>query len=168
MAAASVEKERPGAPLLVGDLSFVSGGVAEGHRSHRNGRDVDLILYALTPDGRSVRSPGFVLYGPDGLASHQGKFYRLDVEREWARHLSPREQTILSVAHLAVLRPHFAFVDNLGRTLGPEQFAMVLRMFTRFGISYVAMGGADVAAPCDLVVELTDEGGWSVRAGTPE
>ena len=31
------------------------GGFAEGHRSHRNGRDADLILYAMTPDGRPVR-----------------------------------------------------------------------------------------------------------------
>ena len=83
-AAAAVHKARPGgAPVLVGDMSFQSGGFAEGHRSHRNGRDADLILYALTPDGRSVRAPGFINYGPDGLAVHEGKFYRLDVEREW-------------------------------------------------------------------------------------
>jgi penicillin-insensitive murein endopeptidase len=83
-ATAAVVKERPGgAPLLVGDLSHEHGGAAEGHRSHRNGRDADLILYALTPDGRPVRSPGFVDYGPDGLAVHEGKFYRLDIERTW-------------------------------------------------------------------------------------
>jgi penicillin-insensitive murein endopeptidase len=84
VAAAQVAKARPGgAPLLVGDMSFEHGGFAEGHRSHRNGRDADLILYALTPDGRSVRTPGFIDYGPDGLAVNEGKFYRLDVEREW-------------------------------------------------------------------------------------
>lgn len=92
----------------------------------------------------------------------------LDVERDWVRILSVREQTLLSVAHLAVVRPHFAFVDNLGRTLGPEQFAMVLRMFTRYEISYAAMGGADVAAPCDLVLELAEDGRWSLRAGNGE
>lgn len=83
-AASAVAKARPGgAPLLVGDLSHENGGAAEGHRSHRNGRDADLILYALTPDGRPVRSPGFVNYKPDGLAVHEGKFYRLDVDRTW-------------------------------------------------------------------------------------
>lgn len=89
-AASAVTKARPGgAPLLVGDLSHEHGGAAEGHRSHRNGRDADLILYALTPDGRPVRAPGFVNYGPDGLAVHEGKFYRLDVERTWllVKHL---------------------------------------------------------------------------------
>jgi ABC-type uncharacterized transport system fused permease/ATPase subunit len=89
----------------------------------------------------------------------------LDVERDWARVLSLREQTLLSVAHLALLRPYFAFVDNLGRTLGREQFVMVLRMFTDYEITYVAMGGADVAAPCDLVLDLADDGRWSLRPG---
>ncbi len=92
----------------------------------------------------------------------------LDVERDWVRLLSVREQTLLSVAHLAVVRPHFAFVDNLGRTLGPDQFEMVLRMFTRYEISYVAMGGADVAAPCDLLLDLADDGRWSLQAGSCE
>lgn len=89
-AAALVAQERPGgAPLLVGDLSHEHGGAAEGHRSHRNGRDADLILYALTPDGRSIRAPGFVEYGADGLAVHEGKFFRLDIERNWllVKHL---------------------------------------------------------------------------------
>lgn len=83
-AAAAVAEARPGgAPLLVGDMSRELGGFSPGHASHRNGRDADLILYALTPDGRSVRTPGFINYGPDGLAVHEGKFYRLDVERTW-------------------------------------------------------------------------------------
>ena len=83
-AAAEVAKARPGgAPLLVADLSNRRGGAADGHRSHRTGRDADLLLYALTPDGRSVRSPGFVNYKADGLAEHDGELFRLDVERTW-------------------------------------------------------------------------------------
>lgn len=82
--AAEVERRRPGPPLLVGDLSARAGGRIPGHRSHRTGRDADLLLYALTPDGRPVRAPGFVRYGPDGLAvTPEGKFVRLDVERTW-------------------------------------------------------------------------------------
>lgn len=83
-AAAAVARARPGgAPLLVGDMSRELGGFSPGHASHRNGRDADLILYALTPDGRPVRTPGFINYGPDGLAVHEGKFYRLDLDRTW-------------------------------------------------------------------------------------
>jgi penicillin-insensitive murein endopeptidase len=84
-AAKSVARARPGgARLLVGDLSARWGGQASGHRSHRNGRDADLLIYVLTPDGRSVESPGFVRFGPDGLGEvDKGKFVRVDVAREW-------------------------------------------------------------------------------------
>lgn len=83
-AAATVSRLRPGAPLLVGDLSAKYGGFRTGHRSHRTGRDVDLLLYVTTPDGRSIPSPGFVLFGPDGLAeTPAGTFVRFDIERNW-------------------------------------------------------------------------------------
>jgi len=94
-AAREVWRARPGgAPLLVGDLSAQRGGGIRGHRSHRTGRDADLLLYALRPDGRPVRSPGFVKVGPDGLAvvtaaegdapvKADDAYLRLDVEREW-------------------------------------------------------------------------------------
>lgn len=107
-AARAVSRERPGAPVIVGDLSARYGGEASGHRSHRTGRDADLLLYALTPDGRPVHSPGFLRFGPDGLADASagdgegeekpakvrareqmkklrgaGRYLRLDVEREW-------------------------------------------------------------------------------------
>jgi penicillin-insensitive murein endopeptidase len=107
-AALTVSRERPGAQVVVGDLSARYGGEASGHRSHRTGRDADLLLYALTPDGRPVDSPGFLRFGPDGLADtaagdgegegrtpkeraqeilkklkSAGRYLRLDVEREW-------------------------------------------------------------------------------------
>lgn len=83
-AAAEVSKRRPGAALLVGDLSSRQGGPRNGHRSHRTGRDVDLLLYCTTPDGRSVLSPGFVRYGADGLGeTDDHKFVRFDVARSY-------------------------------------------------------------------------------------
>lgn len=84
-AALAVQKARPKSPaLLVGDLSQRFGGQLQGHRSHRSGRDVDLLLYALTPDGRPVESPGFIRFGADGLGhTDENKFYRIDVERLW-------------------------------------------------------------------------------------
>ena len=93
-AARSVERARPGAPLIVGDLAARWGGESSGHRSHRTGRDADLLIYVLTPDGRSVPSPGFLRFGPDGLADAaplekggskkgSGQYLRIDIEREW-------------------------------------------------------------------------------------
>jgi len=85
-AAAAVDRELPGgAPLVVGDLSARHGGRLPGHRSHRTGRDADLLFYVTTPGGAPLRSPGFVAFGPDGLAAvPNGKdFLRVDLERNW-------------------------------------------------------------------------------------
>ncbi len=85
-AAAKVSAERPGgSPLVVGDLSERFGGETTRHRSHRTGRDVDLLFYVTTPRGVPVRSPGFVPFESDGLGvSGSKKVYRFDVERNWA------------------------------------------------------------------------------------
>jgi penicillin-insensitive murein endopeptidase len=84
-AARTVSRARPGgAQLMVGDLSARWGGAASGHRSHRTGRDADLLIYVVTPEGRSIPSPGFLRFGPDGLAElERGKYARVDLEREW-------------------------------------------------------------------------------------
>ncbi|HLK38703.1 MAG TPA: penicillin-insensitive murein endopeptidase [Polyangiaceae bacterium] len=85
-ASAEVARERPGPPLLVGDLSTRSGGgPLSPHFSHRSGVDADLLYYVTTVDGAPVQSPGFVHVGADGLAwddAHH-RWLRLDVEREW-------------------------------------------------------------------------------------
>jgi penicillin-insensitive murein endopeptidase len=84
--AQAVAEERPGgAPLLIGDLSARRGGRIPGHRSHRTGRDVDLLFYVTTPSGTPVRSPGFIPFGPDGLArvGETTEYVRFDVERNW-------------------------------------------------------------------------------------
>jgi penicillin-insensitive murein endopeptidase len=83
-AAARVAEERPGGPpLIVADLSAKEGGGIPRHRSHRSGRDADLLLYAMTPSGVPVESPGFVAYASDGFAPSADGFVRLDVERNW-------------------------------------------------------------------------------------
>lgn len=81
----TVAEEMPGgAPILVGDLSARFGGQIPGHRSHRTGRDVDLVYYTTTPSGAPIPSPGFVHFGSDGLAKVDDERYvRLDVERQW-------------------------------------------------------------------------------------
>jgi penicillin-insensitive murein DD-endopeptidase len=84
-AAAEVRRLAPdGADLVIGDLSAQFGGKVNGHASHRTGRDVDLLYYVTTPDGLSLRSPGFVHVGSDGLAvTPSGRHVLLDVRRQW-------------------------------------------------------------------------------------
>jgi penicillin-insensitive murein endopeptidase len=84
-AAARVAEERSGSVLVLGDLSTKHGGHLLPHLSHRTGHDADLILFATTLEGAPIPSPGFVHYGPDGLAWDEanGRYLLFDVEREW-------------------------------------------------------------------------------------
>lgn len=85
-AAREVALTRPGATLVVGDLSVRSGGgPLAPHFSHRSGVDADLLLYVMTLDGATIESPGFVHFGADGLARDEAnhRWLRFDVEREW-------------------------------------------------------------------------------------
>jgi penicillin-insensitive murein endopeptidase len=79
-----VQDARGGEPLYVGDLSARGGGaLLPKHRSHRTGRDVDLLFYATTIEGIPVPNPAFVKFGPDGLGLLDGRFVRFDVDRNW-------------------------------------------------------------------------------------
>ncbi len=84
-AAAVVAQRRPGGTLVLGDLSQQHGGRLLPHLSHRTGHDADLVLYATTLEGAPIEAPGFVHYGPDGLAwdATGERYVRFDVEREW-------------------------------------------------------------------------------------
>lgn len=125
-AAADVYRQRPGSPpLVVGDLSAERGGMIRGHRSHRTGRDVDLLLHALAPDGRPVRAPGFIRYGPDGLGEGEdesGKvhFYRLDVERTWLLVRALVESPEAAVQWLFVARWLEALITEYARARGED------------------------------------------------
>lgn len=84
-AALTVAQERPGeARLVIGDLSGETGGKIPRHNSHRTGRDVDLLFYMVSPEGIPVENPGFISLSPDGFVKLQdGRYLRLDIERQW-------------------------------------------------------------------------------------
>lgn len=85
-AASAVALERPGsAPIFVGDISARGGGaLMPKHRSHRTGRDVDILFFTTSLEGVSIPNPAFVKIGTDGLGvGDGGRFVRFDVEREW-------------------------------------------------------------------------------------
>jgi penicillin-insensitive murein DD-endopeptidase len=105
--AAEVEEELPGGTLVIGDLGAKTGGQIPGHASHRSGRDVDLLFYALTPGGAPIASPGFVRFEADGLAlvPDTGDYIRLDVAREWLLVKKLVTAPELGVQFLFVSRP---------------------------------------------------------------
>jgi penicillin-insensitive murein endopeptidase len=84
-AASSVSRLAPGGvPLRVGDLSARTGGQIPHHRSHRTGRDADLLFFATDAQGHSVPTPAFVRYDVNGRSldpAHQD--LRFDVHRNW-------------------------------------------------------------------------------------
>jgi vitamin B12/bleomycin/antimicrobial peptide transport system ATP-binding/permease protein len=84
----------------------------------------------------------------------------LDVEHSWDKVLSTRDQALLSVAQLVLRRPRFAFVDNLGRTLGDEEVPAVLQTLADCEITLVVLDdeNGEVAGEATLVIE--DDGSW--------
>ena len=125
-AAAEVANERPhGPPLVVGDLSKERGGKAEGHSSHRTGRDADLLYFAMTPEGVPIESPGFVRFGPDGLAEVPrsakrlgGRIVRLDVERTWLLVKALIQTPDAEVQWIFAAEPLEALIIEEARALG--------------------------------------------------
>ena len=67
-AGAHVMRSVPGAKLSVGDISRPRGGRFSPHRSHRNGRDVDIAYYWLDADGNPAYPDRFVTVNPDGAS----------------------------------------------------------------------------------------------------
>ena len=119
-AAAAVEREMPGPPLRVGDLSARHGGKIPGHNSHRTGRDVDLLWYVTTPAGVPVKNPGFIRVGSDALSlvTPDYGYLRIDVPRQWLlfRHLLTSEHA--KVQWLFVSREVEALITDYARARG--------------------------------------------------
>lgn len=83
-AAATVARDHPGSMIQLGDASRSSGGWIHGHRSHRSGRDVDILFFAAAPSGRPIASPGLVRYDRHGVGLWDDTVYRFDAARNWA------------------------------------------------------------------------------------
>jgi penicillin-insensitive murein endopeptidase len=72
--------------MSVGELSARSGGRIDGHKSHQNGRDVDIGFYLTDDRGKVLATPEFVYLRKDGTRSiNQGmSLARFDVARNWS------------------------------------------------------------------------------------
>lgn len=82
-AAAHVARRFPGARLSVGELSRQNGGVIAGHRSHQNGRDVDLAFYMRDAAGRPYDPFGFANFDRHGHGLPPNASLTFDDERNW-------------------------------------------------------------------------------------
>lgn len=91
--AAAVAEFFPGtAPLRIGDLSLPGGGRHQRHRSHRTGRDADLLFYITDASGRSARARGWLAFDRFGAAAESrlpggrkgdGELFFFDDARNW-------------------------------------------------------------------------------------
>jgi penicillin-insensitive murein DD-endopeptidase len=110
-----VRREYPGGTLGVGDMSLRGGGDSVLHRSHENGRDLDLIYYAVDERGRPVapvdsmpRYPYFDLRArPPGPQEHGvvfGPFSTrfFDVKRNWALVRALLEEPGIEIQYLFI------------------------------------------------------------------
>lgn len=110
-AARRVRREYPGGTLGIGDLSRKGGGDSVLHRSHENGRDADLIYYAVDGKDRPVAPVNSMpRYGADlrarppsptpGVVFGPFSPRRFDVKRNWALVRALIEEPRIEVQYL--------------------------------------------------------------------
>ncbi|HNZ24199.1 MAG TPA: penicillin-insensitive murein endopeptidase [Polyangiaceae bacterium] len=124
-AAAEVQRQRPGPPLQIGDLSGPYGGRIPNHSSHRTGRDVDFIFYATDLGGAMVPAQGWTHYGADGLGiAHEGKhgriYLRMDLERNWLLVKALLQAPTANVMWLFVSNPLRALLTEYAFARGED------------------------------------------------
>jgi putative ATP-binding cassette transporter len=91
-----------------------------------------------------------------------------DRELDFERLLSQRDQQALAIARVLISRPIFAFVDNLGETVGIDRLPTVFAAFVERGITCVTFGGHDEPREgYDSILILAADGTWVVQGGDP-
>ena len=125
----TVATEHPGTPpLYIGELSAKGGGaLMPKHRSHRTGRDVDLMFFMSRPDGVPVAGDDFARFGADGLGvDRRGAFVRFDVAREWSLVRALLSSNVAHVQWMFIARPIEAMLVEHAIALG-EPAALVAK-----------------------------------------
>ncbi|MCB9600225.1 MAG: penicillin-insensitive murein endopeptidase [Sandaracinus sp.] len=131
--AAHVAHAAPGAQLQVGELSGERGGNIPGHRSHENGRDVDLGFYFVDAEtGEPVNLTRFVNQTRRGAAL-EGRRLRFDDERNWQMLVALATDEVAPVQHAFVHRELRARLLRVGKRLGAS--AELLERVERIVIS---------------------------------
>lgn len=109
-AAARVQTRLPGSELTIHDLGLEPGGAIPHHGSHRAGRDVDVLFYALDASGGPRAGIG-VPIEPDGhgvdyrdlSVTDDDTVVRIDLPRSWAFVAAILEYPGVSVQRIFVV-----------------------------------------------------------------
>lgn len=81
--AAFVARRAPGSRLSIGELSGERGGALAGHRSHRNGRDVDISFYMLDAANEPYLPFAFANFDRHGHGLPPNESLHFDDVRNW-------------------------------------------------------------------------------------
>lgn len=101
-AAHEVAFRYPRSRLTVGDLSRPNGGRFHPHKSHQNGRDVDLGFYMMSRQAMPVHTDVFVPINAKGMGRQWGVVYKFDASRNWALMESLLSHPTVDVQHIFV------------------------------------------------------------------
>ncbi|MFH0901589.1 MAG: penicillin-insensitive murein endopeptidase [Pseudomonadota bacterium] len=114
-----VAGENPGSVLYVADLSPRRGGRSVWHRSHQNGRDADLLFFALDTRGRPARPPAAMSeFSPEGIAGEGNDSLRFDVTRNWALVRALLEEQETPIQYVFVAESLKAILLDYAATIG--------------------------------------------------
>ncbi len=133
-----VEAQAPGARLNVGELSKRGGGNLVGHRSHENGRDVDLGFY-LQDEAAVPREPRrFVSVNRRGRGRDGEVAVRFDDLRNWLLIEALVTDESAPVQHAFVHRSVRTRLLAQGRRLGASEalLAKVERVVISAGVRH--------------------------------
>jgi len=111
----------PGSQLSVGELSGPRGGKIKGHRSHRNGRDVDVAFFMHDDEGRASLMDGFVAVNHVGSAQRMGRKLYFDAAKNWAMVAAMLRAPEAHVQYMFVAKRLRARLLSEGRRQGANE-----------------------------------------------
>lgn len=158
--AARVAARAPGARLQVGELSGERGGNIPGHRSHENGRDVDLGFYFVDAEtGEPVDLPRFVNQTRRG-ARLESRALRFDDVRNWRLVEALATDEVAPVQHAFVHRDLRARLLRAGARLGAsaELLERVKRIVISPGVAHPHRNHFHVRIYCPASDVTADRG----------
>jgi penicillin-insensitive murein endopeptidase len=155
-AAERVAREQPGAVLYVADLSRHDGAPTEWHRSHRAGRDADLLFFARDESGDPAPAPlQMVRFDRHGVAwTLTGRRY-FDTARNWLLVRALLEDRAARVERIFISEPLKSLLVDWARARGEPGWLIEKAEFV--------LGQPSDSTPHDDHMHVRVSGGWEVH-----